>query len=674
MAPVAFTYTPTGRRETATDERGTTRYEYDTLDRLAALLYPDGRKLEYAYDGNGNRTRLTAVLADGTRLDSENTYDDANRLDLVVDPLGRTHDHGYDAAGNRTSLSQPNGTRTDYAYDGLNRLTALSTAHPASGRTVQSYGFTLGPAGNRTAITEHDGTVRSYTYDDLYRLTGEKVTVSGLLEYEKTFGYDAVGNRLGQSTTGSGAPGTPTAPGSISYGYDERDRLLSETLGASPPTSYTFDANGNVLTRSDGATYVWDFENRLIRVATDVGTVVEHAYDADGNRVRTRVTPPTGPPAITHYLVDTSRPLSQAVAETDEAGALRTFYVRGDDLLGLMRPDGSGGWTSRFYHADGVGSVRRLTDEGGNISDGYSYTAFGELLAHTGSDPQPFAFAAEPRDPDVGFQYHRARWFDPRLGRFASMDPFAGQVQDPHSLHKYLYTGGDPLNRVDPTGQFEFSLAGMTVSISVASTLRSMAFGFTFGALAAAGDAYLRGDDVLSAALQGGLIGMVLGPLFQIKFIAPVLVTVGGALGVVSVADAIDQGNDALAAYRAMFVLIGAVTFFKTPADIVPPTGGRLGSAATRQQNYEIGSELIRRGWTILGGAGRLPEEYLPATGGGRSGSNWVDITATKGGRTLRINTVDTYVNGLPTNREAAAAALIRQKTPGDHLLLIPKE
>ena len=34
---------------------------------------------------------------------------------------------------------------------------------------------------------------------------------------------------------------------------------------------------------------------------------------------------------------------------------------------------------TRFYHADHIGSVRRLTREDGTITDGYTYSAFGEL-------------------------------------------------------------------------------------------------------------------------------------------------------------------------------------------------------------------------------------------------------------------------------------------------------
>ena len=111
-------------------------------------------------------------------------------------------------------------------------------------------------------------------------------------------------------------------------------------------------------------------------------------------------------------------------------------------------------WQTRYYHADGVGSIRRLTDEAGNITDGYTYSAFGELLAHTGTDPQPYAFTGEPLDPNSGFQYHRARWMDPRVGRFTGMDPFRGSEEDPLSLHKYLYASVDPFGKVDPSGKF----------------------------------------------------------------------------------------------------------------------------------------------------------------------------------------------------------------------------
>jgi RHS repeat-associated protein len=480
----AFTYTPSGRRATATDARGTTTYTYDARDRMSSSTYPDGRRLDYTYDAAGNRTSLRATLGAAV-FTTGYAYDRLNRLEAVTDPAGRVYGLGYDANGNRTSLAHPNGVATTYAYSALNRLTSLTSQRASV--VVQSYTYTLGPAGNRTQVQEADGTTRQYAHDDLFRLTGE--TVSGPVSYTKAFTYDAVGNRLSQTTNGAGAPGTPTAPGAISYSYDSRDRLLTD--GA---IAQAHDDNGNLVTRTGEATYAWDFENRLTRVTRVDGTLVEHAYDADGNRVQTRITPATGPPLVTNYLVDTAGELSHAVVETDGVGAVRATYVRaGAELLAVMRGGGT-----RFYHADGSGSVRRLTDEVGGVTDEYSYTAFGERIAHTGADPQPYAFAGEPFDPDSGFQYHRARWLDPRVGRFTAMDPVAGTDFDPPSLHTYLYAKNGPVEGSDPTGLF------MMVDFSVANSIRSTLAGIQSNIGFALIDQILYGG---SAGIDSLLVG-----------------------------------------------------------------------------------------------------------------------------------------------------------------------
>ena len=127
-------------------------------------------------------------------------------------------------------------------------------------------------------------------------------------------------------------------------------------------------------------------------------------------------------------------------------------------------------WQSRFYHAEYIGSVRRLTNEDGAITDGYTYSAFGELLAHTGTDPQPYAFTGEPLDPNSGWQYHRARWMDPRVERFASADPWRGEAFDPPTLHQYLNAANDPARRADPSG-----LMTLVAFTAVAAIIRVIA-------------------------------------------------------------------------------------------------------------------------------------------------------------------------------------------------------
>ena len=194
--------------------------------------------------------------------------------------------------------------------------------------------------------------------------------------------------------------------------------------------------------------------------------MVRQVYDADGNRVRTEVTPSSGPTEVTDFLVDPSDGLSQVVAEIDGAGALAALYVRGDDLLAVIRP----GTGPKFFHGDGLGSIRALTDDTGAVTDRYTFSAFGELLDHQGSDPNSYLFAGEPLDLSSGFYYLRARWMQPGVGRFVSMDPFPGLPFEPSTLHRYLYANLDPVNRVDPSGQF-----GLAIELPIANLFGSLA-------------------------------------------------------------------------------------------------------------------------------------------------------------------------------------------------------
>lgn len=98
-----------------------------------------------------------------------------------------------------------------------------------------------------------------------------------------------------------------------------------------------------------------------------------------------------------------------------------------------------------------------------------------------------------------------------------------------------------------------------------------------------------------------------------------------------------------------------------------------MGGPATRELNSNIAGALENQGYTITGGGGRLPEEYIPGIGPGWKGGTYVDITATDGKTTIRVQTVDTYADGTPIAREAAAAQRIWNAFPNDKLRLIPK-
>jgi RHS repeat-associated protein len=55
-------------------------------------------------------------------------------------------------------------------------------------------------------------------------------------------------------------------------------------------------------------------------------------------------------------------------------------------------------------------------------------------------------------DPETGFQYDNARYYDPATNQFTTEDPLQALTQQ-----TYAYAGDNPINNTDPTGQNAFS-------------------------------------------------------------------------------------------------------------------------------------------------------------------------------------------------------------------------
>jgi len=99
-------------------------------------------------------------------------------------------------------------------------------------------------------------------------------------------------------------------------------------------------------------------------------------------------------------------------------------------------------------------STRQLSDGSGQVIDTYTYDAFGLLLNRTGATENNYLYTGEQYDPNCGFYYLRARYYNASVGRFLTMDTWKGSVFEPYSLHKYLYCEGNPVGRWDPSGKF----------------------------------------------------------------------------------------------------------------------------------------------------------------------------------------------------------------------------
>jgi RHS repeat-associated protein len=245
--------------------------------------------------------------------------------------------------------------------------------------------------------------------------------LNGVLGY----GYDATGNRLSRTSTLAGLAAQ-------TFTYDNNDRI----------SAATFDDNGNTLSEA-GQSYGYDFEDRLTSVNS--GTV-SFLYDGDGNRVAR-----TESGTTVRYLIDELSPTGYPqVAEELTSGMVFRRYAFGYSPISLTQNSGS--WTTHYYGLDGGGSVRQLTDATGAITDSYTYDAFGNTIAATGSTVNFHRYRGEWFDVALGLQYLRARWYRPASGRLVTIDAFEGFDSEPISLAQYLYAYANPVGMRDPSG------------------------------------------------------------------------------------------------------------------------------------------------------------------------------------------------------------------------------
>jgi len=284
-----------------------TTFKYnDPMWRLTEIDYADGGKSTATYNDSASpinvvKTELiTSALTRTTQTNLDN-YGRPNMNKLTSDPEGTTYNSvAYDVVGRTWQVSNPyRGSPTDNptqtVYDPLGRVKTVT--HPDNSVINTTY------SQNCTTVTDEANNVRKSCFDGLGRLTQVFEDPNGL-NYETDYQYNTRGDLICavQKGTDTGTfTGCATAPATWrprSFTYDFLSRLTSATNPESGTISYTYDANGNVLTKvaptpnkiladtnaplTVTTTYSYDALNRLTQKSYSDSTTPTVKYGYDG--------------------------------------------------------------------------------------------------------------------------------------------------------------------------------------------------------------------------------------------------------------------------------------------------------------------------------------------------------------------------------------------------------
>jgi RHS repeat-associated protein len=213
---------------------------------------------------------------------------------------------------------------------------------------------------------------------------------------------------------------------------------------AADPLKVSIDPNGNLTTKTEGTDtwgYEWNARNELTRVTKNSVEQARFAYDPLGRRVEKVAGGVTNA-----YAYDGVSILREV------RGSTTLKYVHGPGMDEPLAADDGSAFS--YLHADGLGSIAKMTSAAGMAISTRQYDAWGNLEA--GASQPGYAFTGREWDPEVGLYYYRARYYDSKAGKFISEDPVGVQG----GLNFYTYVENSPTDGVDPSGLSPQQCAG----------------------------------------------------------------------------------------------------------------------------------------------------------------------------------------------------------------------
>ena len=535
----------------ANPAKGLWTYDFNGFGELVEQTDANGQTSEMTYDGLGRiRTRIDRFPGGSIEANTTWNYDDSpnglGQLDTVTDARsGYTRAVLYDALGRpdetavsfdsatyfeKTTFDQygrvfqyfdasgdgsftDNGIETRYSAHG--HVSAIVDAGYVSGVTRAVYRQVLAMNARGQIVTERLGVKPSggyavernfVYYDDTGRMQDiESKDDTGAWVQDLRYDWNDAGSLTERQDTyyGSGAPNTLTEL----FGYDDLNRLTSHGATGQASLSVTYDAIGNILTKTGvPGTYSYGADASPYALTGLNGEVYE--YDDNGNNTL------GGGRQLTYSTFDKPLRIQKGTSVSEFAYDVdRARYRRTDTIAGQVtttryvgsveiidRPDGTherkryiGGVAieTRIYESgseanrelrytlkDHLGSLDVIADKDGEIKQKLSFGPWGQRRDATnwqevdgsnqlidimsGFDNRytTRGFTGHEMLDDVGIVHMNGRIYDPVLGRFLQADNYVQAPENSQSHNRYSYVWNNPLNATDPSGEIVFSLFG----------------------------------------------------------------------------------------------------------------------------------------------------------------------------------------------------------------------
>ncbi|MFE1751873.1 DNRLRE domain-containing protein [Streptomyces anandii] len=446
---VTYTYDPdTGQQVTQSSNGQTITTAYDKLGREISYNDGAGNTTVTQYDLLDRPVKVTDSAPGTTTYTYDSAKDPRGLPTSMTDSVAGTFTAAYDAEGDITAETLPGGYSLAVQADNVGQVTSATYTRDSDGAVVLSDTAAYSVDGR---IVEHnatagDTTQQSYSYDKTGRLVGTDDTAADGSCTRRGYTFDKNTNRTAL-TTSVGDPGvgcTDSGATTTGYTYDSADRLIA--------TGVTYDAFGRT-TSQPGTTIDYFNSDRVHSQTTDttrqtwdldaaarLGAWSDETKNTDGSWTQTaRKTNHYGSTDDNPSWIaeDTNGPVTRNVRGI--SGSLEaTTSATGDVVLQLVNIHGDVG--VQLPLDAGKSPVVLRVDEYGNAQADTPATRYGWLGSEQRSAETP-----------TGAILMGARLYDPRSGRFLSVDPVAGG-----NANAYDYATADPVNKEDTNGQWHY--------------------------------------------------------------------------------------------------------------------------------------------------------------------------------------------------------------------------